>query len=83
MAFSPDGIRVATGSRDGIARVFDPATGTELARLDHGVPVNAVAFSADGSRVATGSGTGTGAGTARVFDPATGTELARLDHESR
>ena len=76
-AFSPDGTRVATGSVDGSARVFDAATGAELARLDHDGEVNTVAFSPDGSRVATGSDDGS----ARVFDAATGAELARLDHD--
>jgi hypothetical protein len=47
-----------------------------LARLDHGGSVGAVAFAADGTRVATGSVDGS----ARVFDVATGAELARLDH---
>ena len=61
----------------GQARVFDAATGAELARLDHDGDVNAVAFSPDGTRVATGSGDGS----ARVFDAATGPSLARLDHD--
>ena len=39
-----------------VARVFDAATGAEMARLDHDGAVNAVAFSPDGTRVATGSG---------------------------
>ncbi len=47
-----------------------------LARLDHDGWVYAVAFSPDGTRVATASSDRT----ARVFDAATGTELARLDH---
>ena len=74
--FSPDGTRVATGSGDGSARVFDAVTGAELARLDHGGAVRAVVFSPDGTRVATGSGDGS----ARVFHAVTGAELARLDH---
>ena len=77
VAFSPDGTRVATGSADRSARVFDAETGAELARLDHDGPVNAVAFSPDGTRVATGSWDDS----ARVFDAATGAELARLDHD--
>ena len=36
-------------------RVFDAATRAELCRLDHEGPVNAVAFSPDGTRVATAS----------------------------
>jgi WD40 repeat protein len=36
VAFTPDGTRVATASADKSARVFDAATGHELARLDHG-----------------------------------------------
>ena len=51
----PDGTRVATASADRSTRVFDAATGTELARLDHDGRVRAVAFSPDGTRVATAS----------------------------
>ena len=40
---------------DDSARVFDAATGAEVSRLDHEDAVNAVAFSPDGTRVATGS----------------------------
>jgi WD40 repeat protein len=47
-----------------------------LARLDHDNAVAAVAFSPDGTRVATASADGS----ARVFEAATGAELARLDH---
>jgi WD40 repeat protein len=50
------------------------------ARLDHRGPVNAVAFSPDGSRVATACGSHGPGGTARVFDASTGAELARADH---
>ena len=55
VAFSPDGTRVATGSDDGSARVFDAATGAQIYRLDQDGTVSAVAFSPDGTRVATGS----------------------------
>ena len=59
------------------ARVFDAATGAEISRLDHERQVRAVAFSPDGTRVATGSDDGS----ARVFDAATGAEISRLDHD--
>src|SRR5262249_22826195 len=55
VTFSRDGTRIATGSDDGNARIFDAATGNELFRLAHDGPVRAVAFSRDGTRIATGS----------------------------
>jgi WD40 repeat protein len=48
-----------------------------LVRLGHDGPVTAVAFSPDGTLLATASADGS----ARLFDPATGAELARLGHD--
>jgi WD40 repeat protein len=90
MAFSPDGTRLAAGSDDKYARVWDISTGQEKLKLAHGlvtgrwatlmgesVPVQAVAFSPDGTRLATGY---ENENAARVWDAATGQEKLRLKH---
>jgi hypothetical protein len=51
--FSPDGTRIATASDDNTARVWDSASGHELARLAHEARVYGVAFSPDGTPIAT------------------------------
>lgn len=56
---------------------FSPAVLTELHRLPHDKPVNAVAFAGDGLSVATGSDDHT----ARVFAVAGGAERSRLAHD--
>jgi WD40 repeat protein len=55
VAFSADGRLLATASDDKTARLFETASGKELARLAHDGRVNAVAFSADGRLLATAS----------------------------
>ena len=78
VALDPTGRRlvaVPDGPGD-VARVFDPDTGTETARLKgHVGRVRAVAFSPDGDRVVTGGGDNT----ARVWDAATGVQLVLLE----
>ncbi|HEX3764726.1 MAG TPA: TIR domain-containing protein, partial [Kofleriaceae bacterium] len=68
-AFSPDGHRAVTASRDHTARIWNIDTGRELTPpLVHGELVRVAAFSPDGTRVVTASSDGT----ARVWDASTG-----------
>src|SRR5690606_37369194 len=83
-AFSADGRRVVTASRDRARRlwdvvVWDAETGAELRRFaTHEDYVWSAGFSPDGRHVLTAGEDGT----ARVWDAATGAELRRLDgHE--
>ncbi|POX60895.1 hypothetical protein C3492_24730 [Streptomyces sp. Ru62] len=55
IAFSPDGSRLATGSTDNFARVWDMSTGSVDAELAHRHFVNAVDFDGSGRYLATGS----------------------------
>src|SRR5262245_13628498 len=56
VAFSPDGKRVVTGSRDNTARLWDAATGKKITDMKgHSNCVRDVAFSVDGQRVMTAS----------------------------
>ncbi len=71
VAWSPDGKRLATGSRDKTAKVWDTETGKEVLTLSgHGGEVPSVAWSPDGKRLATGSLDST----AKVWDAETGKE---------
>ncbi|HEX7499004.1 MAG TPA: WD40 repeat domain-containing protein, partial [Polyangia bacterium] len=56
VAFSPDGNLIASGSEDHRVRVWQPATGRLIRRLEgHSSAVTAVAFSPDGSAIASAS----------------------------
>jgi WD40 repeat protein len=73
VAFSPDGARLATGSYDNTARVWDSVTGGILATMTgHTDNVRSVAFSPDGRHVATGAGDGS----AKVWSSTAGEMLS-------
>ena len=65
-------------NRRGTVRIWDPATGTQLAALEgHTGAVNALcAFTQDGQPRLASAGDGR---TVRIWDPATGTQLAALE----
>ena len=69
----PDGSRIATGSFDGTAKVWDAQTGKEMIILaGHAGPVGWVTFSPDGSQLAT---TGLDDFASRIWEANTGNEL--------
>jgi WD40 repeat protein/serine/threonine protein kinase len=56
VAVSPDGERIASGSQDGIIKIWDAKTGQELRRIPaHKNHVRSIAFSPDGLSLASGS----------------------------
>jgi WD40 repeat protein len=73
VAWSPDGQRLATGSEDGTAKVWQVSTGRELHTLRgaHTSDVCSVAWSPDGQRLATGGMDGM----AKVWDASGGWKL--------
>jgi WD40 repeat protein len=74
-AYSPDGTRIATASRDKTARVWDARSGAQLVVLSgHDDLVLSAMFSPDASRIVTASTDKT----ARIWDAKTGAQLAVL-----
>ena len=81
LRWSPDGTKLATASADATGRVWDAATGAEIARFnDHHSFLCTVDFSPDGSLVATGGDDGT----TRIWEASTGKPVIRLEgHDER
>jgi WD40 repeat protein len=78
VAFGPAGRFVATGGNDGVARVWETASGRELLRVEVGGRIRTVAVSPDGRHLAIGSEDGR----ARVFAAADGRPLGSLERTS-
>jgi eukaryotic-like serine/threonine-protein kinase len=78
LAFSSDGRRIATGSRDK-AKIWDASSGKELLTLQvQGRAMTSLAFSLDGQRIVTGCSDLT----ARLWDVSSGKELLTLQGHS-
>ena len=81
VAYRPNGQQVATSSNDQTIRLWDPATGRQMAILKAEVASPnldrdpGVAYNSDGSRIAS---YGVGWGTSRLWDTTTGKEIAVL-----
>ncbi|MDR0328820.1 MAG: WD40 repeat domain-containing protein [Planctomycetaceae bacterium] len=86
VTFSPDGKKFVTAGHDHIARIWDTESGKELQQLrGHTDSILGVAFSPDGTKIATSASTSGRTpikdGTLRIWDTESGKELQRSQSE--
>jgi RNA polymerase sigma factor (sigma-70 family) len=78
IALAPDGRTLAAASRDQTVRLWNMTTGQEIRRLpNHEGSVRFVAYSPDGTRLATGVSP---SGVVHLWDAATGEKVRQLKH---
>ena len=77
IAWSPDGIRLASGSDDQTVRIWEASSGLELMSLKATGAVTELEFSCDGSRLFAACGE-----VVRVWNPHNGVELEALEGHS-
>ena len=76
-AFSADGTRILTASRDKTAKLWDAASGKLIASFDHPNGLYHAAFSPDGTRILTASGDHS----AKLWDVTSGKLIASFEHQ--
>jgi WD40 repeat protein len=74
VAWSPDGSRLASAGKDGVAKIWEARGGRTVVLRGHSRPLHALAWSPDGRRLATAGSDGT----VRLWNAETGTQEAVL-----